>query len=73
MAEHLRILRRVGWALVIIGALDIGVMVYCIVNGMNYSSSLNVVAVGAGIFLLRGNLGAVRTVSWFSAFLLTWR
>lgn len=52
MAEHLQILRRVGWALVIIGVLDIGFMVYCIVNRMNYSSSLNVFAVGAGVFLL---------------------
>jgi hypothetical protein len=71
MAEHLQILRRVGWALVIIGVLDIGLMIYCIVNWMNYSSSLNVFAVGAGIFLLRGSLGAARAVSWFSAFLLS--
>lgn len=55
----------------IIGALDIGVMIYCIVNRMNYSSSLNVFAVGAAIFLLRGNLGAARMVSWFSAFMLS--
>jgi hypothetical protein len=71
MTEHLQILRRVGWALVIIGVLDIGFMIYCIANRMNYSSSLNVFAVGAGIFLLRGSLGAARMVCWFTAFMLS--
>lgn len=69
MPEHLRILRRVGWVLVILGMLDIGFMVYCIVNRMAYSSSLNIFAVGAGVFLLRGSLSAARLVGWFSAFL----
>lgn len=71
MNEHLPILRRVGWILVVIGALDIGLMVYCIVNRLNYSSGLNIFAVVAGVFLLRGHLGAVRVVRWFSAFLLS--
>ena len=71
MTEHLPILRRVGWLLVIVGTLDIGVMIYCIVNKVSYSSSLNVFALAAGIFLLRGHLGAVRYVTWFSAFLLS--
>ena len=71
MAEHLRILRHVGWVLVVIGLLDIGFMIYCIANRMNYSSSLNVFSVVAGIFLLRGSLGAARVVTWFSAFMLS--
>lgn len=71
MAEHLSILRRVGWVLVVVGLLDVGLMAYCIANQQSYSSSLNVFAVIAGIFLLRGHLGAVRVVAWFSAFMLT--
>jgi hypothetical protein len=45
-------------------------MIYCVANQMNYSSSLNIFAVVAGIFLLRGSLGAARVVTWFSAFML---
>ncbi len=71
MSEHLQILRRVGWTLVVIGLLDIGFMIYCIVNGLSYSSSLNIFAVVAGIFLLRGSLSAARLVCWFSAFMLS--
>jgi hypothetical protein len=50
--------------------LDIGFMIYCVVNRMSYSSSLNIFAVVAGILLIRGNLSAVRVVTWFSAFML---
>jgi hypothetical protein len=71
MTEHLAVLRRVGWALVVIGALDIGVMIYCIMNQISYSSSLNIFAVIAGILLIRGSLSAVRYVTWFSAFMLS--
>ena len=71
MNEHLPILRRVGWLLVIVGVLDIGLMIYCIANQLNYSSSLNIFAVAAGIFLLRGHLGAVRVVTWFTAFMFS--
>lgn len=71
MRGHLPILRRVGWVLVVVGLLDIGVMIYCIANQLDYSSSLNVFAVIAGVLLLRGHLGAVRVVTWFSAFMLS--
>lgn len=71
MKEHLPILRRVGWLLAIVGVLDIGLMIYCIANQLNYSSSLNIFAVAAGTFLLRGHLGAVRVVTWFSAFMFS--
>src|SRR5437879_6953555 len=65
------ILRRVGWALIVVGLLDIGFMVYCIMNGLSYSSSLNIFAVVAGIFLLRQSMKTASVVSFFAAFALT--
>ena len=65
------ILRKVGWVLVVVGAADIGFMVYCIVNEMNYSSSFNIFALIAGVLLIRGSLRTARAVAWFSAFLMT--
>lgn len=64
-------IRRVGTVLIIIGILDIGYMAYCISIEKSYSSSFNIFAVIAGIFLIRGNLTAVRMVSWLTAFFLT--
>lgn len=49
------ILRRVGLALIVFGLLDIGMMLYCIANMVNYSSSFNVFAVLAGIYVWRGH------------------
>lgn len=49
------ILRRVGLALIVFGLLDIGVMIYCIANAIGYSSSFNVFAVLAGIYVRRGH------------------
>jgi hypothetical protein len=69
--EYRAVTRRVGAVLVVIGLLDIGLMIYCIATGQSYSSSLNIFAVVAGIFLFKGHLGAVRLVSWFSAFLFS--
>jgi len=54
--SHLFILKRIGWVLLVIGLVDIGVMVYCIANGFAYSSSLNIFAVVGGAFLVRGSL-----------------
>ena len=71
MEEHLKILRKLGIALVIFGLLDIGMMIYCIKNEINYSSSFNIFAVIAGIFLLRGGLKTAGYVAFFSAFMLT--
>lgn len=48
------ILGRVGLALIVFGLLDIGVMIYCIVNAIAYSSSFNIFAVLAGIYVRRG-------------------
>jgi hypothetical protein len=44
-------------------------MVYCIVNGLSYSSSFNVFAVFAGYFVMQGNVRAIRWVTFFAAFL----
>jgi len=63
-------LRRVGWSLIAVGLLDIGLMVYCITNNLRYSSSFNIFAVAAGIFLLRQNMRTARVVSFFAAFFL---
>ena len=67
MIEHLSILKRVGKALIIVGLVDIGVMIYCIANGISYFSSFNIFAVIAGVFLLRGSLRTVAIVTWLSA------
>lgn len=71
MSEYLRIVRRVGWLLVIVGILDIMLMIYCIATQTSYSSSFNVFALVGGNFLLKGNLRAVRYVTLFSALLFS--
>ena len=65
-----RILYKVGWVLIGIGLVDIGIKVYCIYTQTGYSSSFNIFAVIAGIFLFRGSLTAARIVSWFAAFFI---
>ncbi len=71
MSETYRaILKRVGIVLLAIGLIDVGVMVYCIVNRRSYSSSFNFFAVIAGIFLIRGGLRTASLVRWFSVFML---
>lgn len=69
--DHIQILKRVGLSLIVIGVIDIGFMVYCISHDMNYTSSFNIFAVIAGVSLYRGSLKTARTVTWFSAFMLT--
>jgi hypothetical protein len=71
MPDHMPILRKVGKVLIAIGLVDVAAMIFCIVNGISYSSSLNIFAVIAGIFLFRGSLRAVAMVSWFGVFLIT--
>jgi hypothetical protein len=70
MENYRTILKRVGLVLIVVGVLDIAYMVYCIWKKQSYSSSLNIFAVIAGVYLLRGNLAAVRWVTWFAAFML---
>lgn len=71
MKDYRSTLQRVGLVLVVVGILDIAYMGYCIAQHQGYSSSLNIFAVIAGIFLWRGNLGAVRLVTFFSAFMFS--
>jgi hypothetical protein len=71
MDDYRSILKRVGLVLIVFGILDIGLMVWCIYNQTRYSSSFNIFAVVAGVFLRRGSLRAARIVAWNSALLLT--
>jgi hypothetical protein len=66
--SHRVILRRAGFVLVAVGLVDIGWMIYCIVNGISYSSSLNIFAVIAGILLIRGGLKTAGIVRWLALF-----
>lgn len=68
--QHTPILKRVGAVLLVVGLIDIAVMIYCIANRISYSSSFNIFAVFAGIFLLRGSLRAASLVRWFAVFML---
>ena len=71
MPNYRAILKKVGLAWVAFGLADIAFMIYSIANGQSFSSSFNIFAVIAGIFLMRGSLGATTLVTWFSAFALT--
>ena len=62
------ILKRAGFVLVAVGLIDIGWMVYCIVNRISYSSSLNLFAVIAGVLLIRGGLRTAGIVRWLALF-----
>jgi hypothetical protein len=71
MNGYRAILKRVGIVLIAIGILDIAYWIYCILQGQNYSSSFNIPAVVAGVFLLRGDLRAVPIVTWFAVSMLS--
>ena len=64
-------LRRVGFALIVLGTLDIGVMIYCIIHRISYSSSFNIFAVISGIYVWRGHPWYVRFVPRAAAFFAT--
>ncbi|MEJ1413873.1 MAG: hypothetical protein RPU90_09905 [Candidatus Sedimenticola sp. (ex Thyasira tokunagai)] len=46
--------------------IDIGVMIYCIMNEISYSSSFNIFAVVAGILLLNRNMFTARVMRWLN-------
>ena len=71
MEDYRRTLKKAGTILVIVGIVDIAVMIACVVFKRGYSSSLNIFAVGAGVFLIRGNLQATLKITRFGAFLLS--
>jgi hypothetical protein len=60
------ILRRAGFVLIAVGVIDIGWMIYCIINRISYSSSLNIFAVVAGILLIRGGLKTAGAIRWLA-------
>ena len=64
-------LRVVGIALIIVGVLDIGFMIYCLATDTGYSSSFNIFAVIAGILLVKGGLKTANIVAFFSALMLS--
>jgi hypothetical protein len=68
---YMGILRRAGFVLVAVGLVDIAWMIYCIVNGISYSSSLNIFAVVAGILLIRGGLKTAGSVRWLVLFFVS--
>ena len=61
-------LRLIGIVLVVVGLVDIGWMIHAITSGKSYSSSFNIFAVIAGIFLIRQSPRAARIVTLFSGF-----
>jgi len=62
------ILKRTGAALMIFGAIDIAVMAYSIAHQVNYSSSLNIFAVLAGVCVWMGYRWWVKWVARAVAF-----
>jgi hypothetical protein len=66
--EARKILHRVGLALFAFGLFDIGVMIYCLTNGVGYSSSFNIFAVISGIYLWRGHPWYVKWVTRAAGF-----
>lgn len=68
--EHRPILRRAGVVLIVVGLLDVVLMVYGILSNMAYTSGFNVLAVVAGIFLMRSSLRAASLVRWLAVFTL---
>ena len=71
MQQSINPFRKVGVVLLVIGILDIGYMIYSIFNGFSYTSSFNIFAVVAGIFLIRGNLIAALITRFFVTFFVT--
>jgi hypothetical protein len=61
------LLQAPGKVLIFAGLADIGIMIYCIINKVNYSSSFNIFAVIAGILLLRGSLKTANIAAKFLA------
>jgi hypothetical protein len=67
--EYRSILKRTGAIVVAIGLADIAAMIYCVTHQISYFSSVNIFAVIAGVFLIRGSLKAATIVRWFAIFL----
>jgi hypothetical protein len=70
-ADYRGPLRRVGDVLAAVGILSVAYTVYRIANGLSYRIGFNIIAVIAGILLLRGSLRSARVIAWGSAFLVS--
>lgn len=64
-------LRRAGVALITLGAIDIVYMLYCMLQGLSYTSSFNLLAVLIGVLLMRGGLRTARFAVPVLAFFAT--
>lgn len=65
-----QILHRAGVVLLVVGAVDIAYMIWCLSTGASYSYSMTVPAVIAGVLLMRGSLKAAFALIWIAAILL---
>src|SRR5215471_13595428 len=65
------ILRRVGWALILLETANILWAVVEFARGTSHALSIDLAAIVAGVFLIRGSLVAARYVAWWSAFFAT--
>ncbi|HEX8405632.1 MAG TPA: hypothetical protein VF670_13510 [Duganella sp.] len=65
-----QILHRAGVVLLVVGALDIAYLIWCLSTGASYSYSMTIPAVIAGVLLMRGSLKAVVALIWIAGILL---
>ena len=65
-----QILHRAGVVLLVVGAVDIAYMIWCLSTGASYSYSMTIPAVIAGVLLMRGSLRAASALIWIAAILL---
>ncbi|HWW71997.1 MAG TPA: hypothetical protein VN089_18805 [Duganella sp.] len=65
-----QILHRAGVVLLVVGAVDIAYMIWCLSTGASYSYSMTIPAVIAGVLLMRGSLKAASALIWIAAILL---
>lgn len=65
-----QILHRAGVVLLVVGAVDIAYMIWCLSTGASYSYSMTIPAVIAGVLLMRGSLKAATALIWIAAILL---
>lgn len=68
--EAKAILRKVGITLIAVGVIDIAIMIWCIAHKQGYASCLNIFAIAAGTFMLRGNLKVIKKILLFNEFYL---
>ena len=69
--EVASILRRVGWVLILLETANILWAIVEFVRGTSRALSVDLAAIVAGVFLIRGSLVTARYVAWWSAFFAT--